>query len=177
MENTNDQYRHLTRTGGILYLVVIISGVYAEIFVLSELVVGNDPAATSTNILSQESLYRTGILAHIVTLVCSSFLLGILFTIFRSTSEYMALSMAIFNIAAIIVEGVSILYEFETLSILKSKILAGVFSAHQIHSLAYLPLKMQTIGYDLGLLFFGVVCCLIALLILKSKLFLRWMVL
>jgi hypothetical protein len=174
MENTIGQFRNLTRVGGILYLVVIVCGVYAEIFVVSELVVGNDPAATANNILSQETWYRAGIIAHIVTLVSSSLLLGILFTIFRSTSQYLALSMAIFNILTIAIEGVSILYEFETLSILKSKMLAGIFSSDQINSLAYLPLKMQTTGYDLALLFFGVVCCLIGILILKSKLFLRW---
>jgi hypothetical protein len=174
MENTIGQFRNLTRTGGILYLIVIICGIYAEIFVMSGLVVGNDQAATANNILSQEALYRAGIIAHIVTLVSSSFLLGILFIIFRSTSEYLALTMAIFNIVTIAIEGVSILYEFETLSILKSKMFATVFSPDQISSLAYLPLKMQTTGYDLALLFFGFVCCLIGTLVLKSKLFLRW---
>ena len=147
---------------------------YAEIFVLSELVVGNDQTATANNILSHETLYRTGVVAHIATLVCSSILLGILFKVFKSTSEYLAMTMVIFNIAAVAIEGVTILYELETISILKSKTFASVFSQGQINSLAYLPLKMQSIGYDLALLFFGVVCCLISILILKSKLFLRW---
>ena len=174
MENKIGQFRNLSRIGGILYLVLIVCGMYAEIFVLSELVVGNDQTATANNILSHEALYRTGVVAHIVTLVCSSILLGILFKIFKTTSEYLAMSMVIFNIVAIAIEGVSILYELETISILKSKVLASVFSLDQINSLAYLPLKMQNIGYDLALLFFGVVCCLISILILKSKLFLRW---
>ncbi|MCW3119851.1 MAG: hypothetical protein JWM28_3933, partial [Chitinophagaceae bacterium] len=79
MENKTGQLRNLTRIGGILYLVVIVCGIYAEIFVLSRLVVGNDPAATANNILSHEALYRSGIVAHIITLVCSLLLLGILF--------------------------------------------------------------------------------------------------
>ena len=141
---------------------------------LSELVVGNDPGATANNILSHEALYRSGIIAHIVTLVCSSIMLGILFKIFKSTSGYLALTMVIFNIVAVAIVGVSILYELETISILRSKFLVSVFSQEQISSLAYLPLRMQTKGYDLALLFFGVVCCLISILILKSKLFWRW---
>ena len=100
--------------------------------------------------------------------------MGILFRIFKSTSEYLTISMVIFNIIAVAVECVSILYELETISILKSKILADALSSDQINSLAYLPLKMQSTGYDLALLFFGVVCCLISILILKSKFFLRW---
>ncbi|MDB5209783.1 MAG: hypothetical protein JWQ30_610, partial [Sediminibacterium sp.] len=157
-----------------MYLALTVCGIYAELFVLSKLVVGNDPAATASNILSHEALYRSGIIAHIITLVCSLMLIGILFRIFKSTSEYLAISMAIFNIVAVSIEGVSLFYEFETISILKSKALASVFSPDQINALAYLPLKMQTPGYDLALLFFGVVCCLISILIVKSKLFPRW---
>ena len=174
MEEKTDQFQNLIRVGGVLYLLLIICGIYAEIFVLSELVVGNDPGATANNILSHEALYRSGIIAHIVTLVCSSIMLGILFKIFKSTSGYLALTMVIFNIVAVAIVGVSILYELETLSILRSKFLVSVFSQEQISSLAYLPLRMQTKGYDLALLFFGVVCCLISILILKSKFFWRW---
>ena len=174
MEEKTDQFQNLIRVGGVLYLLLIICGIYAEIFVLSELVVGNDPGATANNILSHEALYRSGIIAHIVTLVCSSIMLGILFKIFKSTSGYLALTMVIFNIVTVAIVGVSILYELETISILRSKLLVSVFSQEQISSLAYLPLRMQTKGYDLALLFFGVVCCLISILILKSKLFWRW---
>src|SRR5687768_14186002 len=128
MENNTGQFWDLTRIGGILYLVVIMCGIYAEIFVLQKLVVGNDLTVTANNILSHETLYRTGIVAHIVTLVCSSILLGILFRIFKSTSEYVVMCMVIFNIVTVSIEGVSILYELETISILKSKLLASVFS-------------------------------------------------
>jgi hypothetical protein len=174
VKNNTDEYSDLTRIGGLLYLVLIACGIYAEIFVLSQLVVGNDQEATSNNILAHETLYRSGIIAHTVTLVCSSMLIGILFKIFKSTSEYLALSLLVANIVTIAIEGVSIVYQFETISILKSQMLASVFSADQIQSMAYQPLKLQTIGYDLALIFFGLVCWVISVLILKSKLFLRW---
>ena len=162
------------RIGGILYLILIACGIYAEIFVLSELIVGNNASETAANILSHETLYLTGVVAHIITLVCSSLLLGILFTIFKSTSEYLVLTLLVFNIVTVAIEGVSILYELETLSILKSKMMVSTFSPEQLNALAFMPLKMQVIGYDLALLFFGVACCLISILILKSKILLRW---
>jgi len=174
IENKINNFWNLTRIGGILYLILIACGIYAEIFVLSQLVEGNDQTATAKNILSNEMLYRTGILAHTATLLCSSLLIGILFKIFKSISEYLVLSLLVFNIATVAIEGVSILYELETLSILKSKMLSGSFSNDQINTMAYLPLKMQSVAYDLALLFFGAACCLISILILKSKLFFRW---
>lgn len=174
MASPNDQLQNLTRIGGILYLILIVCGVYAEIFVLSELVIGNDQTATAYNILSRETLYRTGVLAHIMTLVCSSLLIGILFKIFKPTSEYLALSLLVFNVVTIAIEGISILFELETLAVLQSKMFSDLFSQDQINTLAYLPLKMQSATYDIALLFFGVTCCLISILILKSKLFWRW---
>ncbi|HMJ69021.1 MAG TPA: DUF4386 domain-containing protein [Cyclobacteriaceae bacterium] len=174
MENNNSQLRDLARLGGILYLIVIVTGIYAEIFVVSNLVVGNDQTTTANNIVSHEALYRSGIIAHLLTLVSSLLLLGILFRIFKSTSERLAMTMVIFNVVALTIEAVSILYEFETISILKSKMMAGVFSPDQVNSLAYQSLKMQTIGYDVALFFFGIVCCFMSALILKSKLYLRW---
>lgn len=167
-------FQNLIRTGGILYLILIACGIYAEIFVLSELVVGNDQAATATNILNHETWFRTGVIAHIATLVCSSILLGILFRVFKSTSDHLVTTLLGFNLVTVAIEGVSILYELETLSILKSDALARLFSRDQINALAYMPLKMQIQAYDLALLFFGVACCLISILILKSKIFLRW---
>ncbi|MEO8172713.1 MAG: DUF4386 domain-containing protein [Sediminibacterium sp.] len=160
--------------GGLLYLVLILCGMYAEIFVIQKLMVGNDMTTTANNILSHEALYRSGVIAHIITLMCGLMLSGILFRIFKSTSEYLAVSMVIFNVVSLAIEGVSILYELETLSILKTKALASTFSPDQVNGLAYISFKMQSPGYDLALLFFGIVCCLISILILKSKLFNRW---
>jgi hypothetical protein len=92
----------------------------------------------------------------------------------KPTSERLAVTMVVFNVVALAIEAVSILYEFETLSILKSKMMASVFSPDQINTLAYESLKMRTTGYDVALFFFGIVCCLMSTLILKSKLFWRW---
>ena len=174
LENNNNQSLKITRIGGLLYLILIACGIYAEIFVLSELVVGNSQTATAKNILTHEALYRAGIIAHIVTLLCSSLLIGILFKVFKSTSEYLVLTLLVFNVVTIAIEGISILYELETLSILKSKMLSDSFSIEQVNAMAFIPLKMQSATYDLALLFFGVACCLISILILRSKLFYRW---
>lgn len=170
----NDEIGRLIRVGGLLYLVVIICGIFAQTFTVSAVIVSNDTAATAKNILSNESLFRAGMIAHVFTLISAALLSGILFMIFRLTSELLAMLLVIFNVVSMSIEGVSILYQMETLSILKSKILVDVFSADQINSMAYLPLRMQSMTYDLALIFFGIVCCLIATLMLRSKLLSRW---
>ena len=166
--------RNQTRIGGIFYLVLIACGVYAEVFVIGRSVVANDAAATASNILANQGFYRSGVIAHIVTLALSCLLAGILYRIFKPTSGYVAGTIVVLNIVTIAIEGISIIYELQTLWLLKSKVFASVFSPDQVNAMAYMPLRMQNICYDLALLFFGLECCLIGILIMKSKLFLRW---
>lgn len=46
------------RTLATLYLVVIIGGIIAQVFIADRLVVRDDAARTAANILSNKSLYR-----------------------------------------------------------------------------------------------------------------------
>jgi hypothetical protein len=48
------------RIAGFLYLIVIVGGIFAEIFVRGRLVVTGDAAATAHNIVTHEMLYRWG---------------------------------------------------------------------------------------------------------------------
>ena len=59
------------RIGGALYLVNIILGIFSEAFVRGRLIVLGDAAATAANIRSAESLWRFGIAAEFVALICA----------------------------------------------------------------------------------------------------------
>jgi uncharacterized protein DUF4386 len=58
------------RIAGVLYLIIFIAGPFAEFFVRDPLVVYRDAAATATNILAHESLYRSGGAATLITVAC-----------------------------------------------------------------------------------------------------------
>ena len=57
------------RLAGILYLFIIVAGFFAEVSVRSKLIVSGDPAATATNIMAHESLFRVGGAGEILMLV------------------------------------------------------------------------------------------------------------
>jgi Domain of unknown function (DUF4386) len=68
--------RFKARIAGVFYLLTILTGIFAEIFVRGRLVVDGDAAATATNILAHEPLFR---LALVVDLIPSYIVVTILF--------------------------------------------------------------------------------------------------
>lgn len=54
------------RVGGVLYLIIIVAGSFAELFVRSKLIVSGDPTATANNIMASESLWRTAFAGELV---------------------------------------------------------------------------------------------------------------
>jgi hypothetical protein len=55
------------RIGGVLYLLIIAAGLFAEAFVRNRLVVPGDAAATASNITRHAFLFRLGIAADVLS--------------------------------------------------------------------------------------------------------------
>ncbi|MBK9532275.1 MAG: DUF4386 family protein [Chitinophagaceae bacterium] len=53
--------KNLARIAGLLYLIVIATGLFAEVFVRQALKVSEDALATANNIQSSEMLFRLGL--------------------------------------------------------------------------------------------------------------------
>jgi Domain of unknown function (DUF4386) len=52
------------RIGGVLYLIIIVAGGFAEALVRSNLIVSGDAAGTAKNIMASESLWHITSLAN-----------------------------------------------------------------------------------------------------------------
>ena len=51
----------IARLAGVLYLLTIIGGLYAEVIVRGSLIAAHDPGRTAANILAHRDLYRSGL--------------------------------------------------------------------------------------------------------------------
>jgi Domain of unknown function (DUF4386) len=58
--------RFKARIAGLFYLLTMLTRMFVEIFVRNRLVVSDDPAATATNILAHEPLWRWSFAADII---------------------------------------------------------------------------------------------------------------
>ena len=90
--------RHLARIAGGLYLIIIVGGFFAIGFVPAAIVVPGDAAATAHNILAHELLYRLGLAAHIIILMCNVPLAVIFYDLFKVVSRRLSLLVVFFTL-------------------------------------------------------------------------------
>src|SRR5439155_20085885 len=95
------------RIGGVLYLIIIVVGLFGEAFVRDRIIVSGDATATAANIRSMESLWRFGIAAEFFLLICAVGLTLIFYVLLRPVSRELALLAAFFNLVSIAVEAAS----------------------------------------------------------------------
>ena len=76
---------------GVLYLIIIVVGIFDEAFVRNRIIVSGDATATAANIRSLESLWRFGIAAEFFLLICTVALTLIFFVLLRPVSRDLAL--------------------------------------------------------------------------------------
>lgn len=156
------------RTGGWLYLVVFVAGLFADGFVAGKLVVSGDPAATAHTIMASESLWRLGFAADLVMVVAYVAVTLVLYVLLRPVGRNVALLAAFFSLTGCAVLG------FDVLARLVPPLLLGgadnlkAFDPQQLAALAYLSLKVYSLGYAVSIVFFAIYCSLLGFLIFRS---------
>ena len=160
--------RLLSRIGGMLYLFIIIVGLYGEAFIRSRLIVPGDATATAVNVQSMESLWRLGIAAEFCLLICAIALALIFYLLLRSVNRELALLGILFNLVSITVEATTTLYLVEALFPLGSAGSLNAFEPEQLYALVSLSVRSHAYGFGASLIFFGCVCLIFGYLIFKS---------
>ncbi len=156
------------RMAGALYLITIITGVFAEVFVRGTLVMRDDTAATATNILAHESLYRLGLVADLVMLACYIGVTLLFYGLFKPVGRSLSLLAALFSMVGIVVLAANSLNHIAPVIILGNAHYLSTFGTTQLQALALFSLRMHALGYDIADVFFGMCCVLIGYLAFKS---------
>jgi len=159
------------RIGGVLYLIIIVVGLFDEAFVRDRIIVSSDATATATNIRSLESLWRFGIAAEFFLLICAVALTLIFFVLLRPVSRDLALLAVFFNLVSVAVEAAVQLYLLGALFLLGKAEYLRAFEPEQLYALASLSVKSHSYGFGVALIFFGCVCLIDGYLIFRSDYF------
>jgi hypothetical protein len=157
------------RIAGVFYLLTILTRMFVEIFVRNRLVVPDEAAATASNILAHEPLWRLGFAADIIAFASYIALTALLYELFKPVNRSLALVAAFFSLVASVVQATSSLFHLAPLFLLGGSPYLSVFTVEQLQALALVFLRLRAAAYhNIGLVFFGLYCLLVGILILKS---------
>lgn len=156
------------RICGVLYLVMIIAGGFAEVFVREGLTVSRDAAATAQNILSSELMFRFGFVADLVCLISGTFLSLIFYVMFKRVNKNLSLLALIFSILGSAVMAVNLLNQLAPLLLLHKAVYLKAFTPEQLQTLSLFFLNLQSQGYGISLLLFAFYFPIIGYLVYKS---------
>ncbi|HET6551928.1 MAG TPA: DUF4386 domain-containing protein [Dyella sp.] len=109
----------LGRLAGILYLIVVVTGLFSLGYVPSQLSVHNDPLATLDRIAVSDVLFRYGVAAFLVEQVAYLLLALVLFRLLRSVDQSMAAVMVAFVVVAVPMALVALTHRLGVLSLLE----------------------------------------------------------
>jgi Domain of unknown function (DUF4386) len=161
------------RVGGVLYLIIIVAGGFAELVVRSKLIVSGDAAATAHNIVTSVSLWRIAFAGELVMLVCDVVLALILYVLLKPIDKNLALLAAFFRLMHVAIYGITGLSTIAPLVLLGGADYLTAFQPHQLQALVRLSLRLHGEGYAIALVFFGCHCLLIGYLMFRSRYFPR----
>src|SRR5256885_14262692 len=85
-----------SRVGGLLYLIIIITGLFGELFVRNKLIVSGDAASTVNNITGSLMLWRIGIAGDIFMHICDIPLVMIFYVLLKPINKNLALTALLF---------------------------------------------------------------------------------
>ena len=155
------------RTAGGLYLAVALFAAFGNMYVPSVLVVRGDAVATARNIATSELLFRTGILAHLISQIIFIFLVLTLYRLLKTVNKNHAVVMVVLALVGVPMASLNEATRLTVLQLVGSA-QTGASSAAQLQSQAMQFLDTWGNGIHVTLAFWGLWLLPLGLLVFRS---------
>lgn len=154
---------------GLLYLILMATGVFAEFYARGTLIVPDDPARTATSIVASETLFRWGILSNLITFAGGVPLLWALYIVLKPVDRNLALLAAFWRVAECAAVAAISVSDYTVLQFLTSPHAAHAFDAAELHALARVFIGVQASAYRVAMVFFALGSALFCWLWIRSR--------
>ena len=168
MENNENSLKKTARIAGLLYLILVITGVFSIVYVSSQIIVQGDAVTTAKNILAKEFLFRAGIINDLISNTIFVFLALVLYRLLEQENRNQAKLMVALVIVQIPVVFIMGAFNLTSLMLFKGELLQ-TFELNQRQDLAMLFLKINDYGTLTIEMFWGLWLLPFGLLVYKSR--------
>jgi hypothetical protein len=160
--------RTLARTAGVLYLLVALCSMFAELYVRSAIVVPGDAAATADNIRASATLFRLGFVVDLVQATCFLLTAMALYLLLRHVNRLVAAAMVTLVAVSVAIMCLNLLNQLVALSIATDGDYASALGPAGSDALAALFAEMQHDGFLIAQMFFGLWLLPLGYLVVRS---------
>tara|TARA_R110002167_G_scaffold128570_9_gene310928 strand:+ start:4613 stop:5305 length:693 start_codon:yes stop_codon:yes gene_type:complete len=143
------------RLSGLIYLVLIISGIIGLAYIPSQLINRDSTSDTVANLTHSEMLFKLGILSEIICFISFLFLALSLYNLLKEVNKNVAKLMVVFIIISVSMSFVNILNKFSVLTLLHQAEYMKDMSPDYIASQIMLYLDFYANGNKLVAIFWG----------------------
>ena len=153
--------RFKARMAGVFEALEGTGSAGGQVVILGNLVVSGNAAATASNILAHEQVFRLGFASSLIAVafhIAWAFLLYDLLKPVNRSVSFLALCVILVGCA---MQALTSLLYLAPLLVLQSGSALSALTPHQVEALALVFLKLNTQAYDIYLVFFGLWCVLI----------------
>lgn len=155
------------RIAGLLYIGVIVFGIFAQV-VRQSFIVPGDAAETANKIMASESLFRLSFMSDLIASACWLFLPLALLMLLKRVNKNIASVMVIFVVVGAAMQFINMLNHFAAVPLLSDADYLKVFTTDQLHALVLFFLNMHTWGYTMTGIFHGLWLLPLGYLVFKS---------
>jgi hypothetical protein len=156
------------RLAGLLYLIVVVTGLFSLAYVPSQITHSSDSRAIVSNIMQSELLFRLGIASFMVEQVAFLLLPLVLFRLLRPVGEVIAALMVLFALVSIPIALVSVSARLDALSLLTDARYVMASTSQQREAEVLLALGRYANGLFIAKMFWGLWLLPFGYLVFKS---------
>ncbi|WP_411028820.1 DUF4386 domain-containing protein [Spongiimicrobium sp. 3-5] len=156
------------RLAGLLYLILVISGIINLMYIPSQLIVWESPSETLENIINSELLFRLGIISGIVTFLAFLLLPLALYKLLHEVNKTSAALMVLFAITSVPISFVNILHKFSILTLISKPNYLKDVDISEIQQQTMFYLDLYNNGVEISQIFWGLWLLPFGYLVYKS---------
>lgn len=159
--------RFKAKMAGVLWLMTILMGSFG-VSVGRRFVVSGEAAATATNIMANESLFRLSFVADLVAALCYVGVTVLLYELLKPVNRSLSLLAAFFGLWGVTIGGAYYLSRLVPLVLLGGDPYLSAFTTSQLQAMALMSLKLHVLGFNISMVLFGLQCFIVGCLIVRS---------
>jgi hypothetical protein len=160
--------RAMARLGGVLLLVTIISGVFAQGFLSDRLVVAGDAAATARNVIANRSLVRAAFAIFMIEMACQIGTTAALYELLKPVDRTLSRMAAVFGYVGSGIKILARLFFYAPLFVLSGSSYLSAFNQGQLEAISSLLIRINDFGAGTACIFLGLNTMMVGYLMLRA---------